>query len=331
MTIFAKHKLILLLSIFILCGEKSIATAQFPDLLIDGKDTVAIFSNPLEQYLDKKRKRTLCGEELEWTSTACYRGYQATWIIQNDSLLLLNIKHGCGDDSQKYFDLKKEFNTDKKVFAKWFTGQIRSPRGSLLRYFHDGYASIYEKEKFFSITKGKVNSEQEENYLIYDKNLLNPSIQFLSDTLYELILSNLNISLFQNISENEACGINIRFSSNGKIDSIYNEYTYDGESITEKYILAVAKQSLKNLPRLMKVTHKDYRPPRISLFFSGHCLKYPWDTQYGCPKSKKYSHEPAQVKKDTFINRNAIWTITIITIILSCGLVLFILYKRHKS
>lgn len=102
-------QLIVLLGISLL-SNKIFATAQYPDILIDGKDTVAIFSNPLERYLEKKQKRKFCGEKLSWTSTACYRGYQATWIILNDSLFLLNVRNGC--DSKEYFDLKKEFHTN---------------------------------------------------------------------------------------------------------------------------------------------------------------------------------------------------------------------------
>lgn len=258
------------------------ATAQLPDLLIDGNDTVAIFCNPLEQYLAKKDKREFCGEELCWTSTGCYRGYQAIWTIQNDSLFLLKVRIDDDPDNDKYFDLKKEFKTNKKVFANWFTGEIISPRGDLLQYIHFGYASIYEKEKRFYISNGNLDSLVNYNYIDYDINRLKPSVRFLSDTIKKIIISQIDKDKVKEFPDSLYCSINIRFNENGLIDSIYNGYTHDGLNIMEDYIYSLAKKALINLPPLMKVTHKKYHSPTISLMFSSHCVKYQGDKEKGC-------------------------------------------------
>lgn len=275
-----KYLILLLIGLFSYSLE-SFATAQYPDILIDGKDTVAIFSNPLEQYLEKKKDRILCGKILEWSSTACYRGYQATWIIKNDSLFLIEVRHGCGEKHSKRFNLKKEFGT-RKVFANWYTGNIYSPRGELLQYVHNGYASIYEKEKYISIHQGQVDSISFINNLIFDKDLLYPAEGFLSDTLRRKIMSNLDKDKVKEFPDSLFCSLNIRFNENGIIDSISNESTYDGINPMEDYIYRLALNSLKGLPALMKVTHKRYHPPLISIFFSAHCVKYPLDKKYGC-------------------------------------------------
>ncbi len=277
-----KKCLLILLIVFFVSNLRLFATTQYPDILVDGNDTVAIFCNPLEQYLDKKNKRKFCSEKLNWTSTACYRGYQAIWTIQNDSLFLLKVRIGCGESEDKYFDLKKEFKTDKKVFANWFTGEINSPRGDLLQYVHDGYASIFEKEKIFYLSNGKIDSLSNNNYLVYDINRLKPSTRFLSDTIRKIIISHIDKDKVKGFPDSLACSINIRFNENGLIDSIYNEWTYDGLDILEDYIYSVATKTLINLPPLMKVTHKRYYPPTIGIFFSGHCVKYPEDKEYGC-------------------------------------------------
>ena len=40
------------------------------------------------------------------------------------------------------------------IFAHWFTGEIRCPRGDRLHYVHGGYASIYEEDLFLEFHEG---------------------------------------------------------------------------------------------------------------------------------------------------------------------------------
>ena len=121
------------------------ATGQSGDILIYKGDTLIFFSNPLEDYFETKGERTINGYELTWTSTACYRGYLATWEMTDDSLYLVRLEKGCFNEASDYFDLSKEFGSNR-VFAHWFTGKTIAPKGKLLHYVHDGYESIYEKE-----------------------------------------------------------------------------------------------------------------------------------------------------------------------------------------
>ncbi|MCK5788954.1 MAG: hypothetical protein KAH32_08140, partial [Chlamydiia bacterium] len=46
------------------------------------------------------------------------------------------------------------FPGEDKVFASWFTGEIRVPNGDLLRYEHMGYMSVYEEDLFLAIENG---------------------------------------------------------------------------------------------------------------------------------------------------------------------------------
>lgn len=136
------------------------ATGQAGDRLIYKGDTLILYSNPLEQYLENKSERTINGYDLEWTSTACYRGYQATWEIANDSLFLIKIQKGCYGKDPEYFDLKEEFGT-VKVFAQWFTGKILAPSGKLIHYVHSGYNSFFEKELVFTFKEGHLTEQIE--------------------------------------------------------------------------------------------------------------------------------------------------------------------------
>jgi hypothetical protein len=163
------------------------ATGQVGDILIYQEDTLVLFSNPLEKYLDSKTNRTINGYELNMTSTACYRGYQATWEIINDSLFLTKIQIGCYGEDPKYFDLKKEFNT-MKVFASWLSGNIIAPKGQQIHYVHSDYESIYESEVVLSFQDGILT-----NQIIYDNSKSYKSIFTKNrDSLQNFIYKNID-------------------------------------------------------------------------------------------------------------------------------------------
>ncbi len=78
------------------------ATGQIPDLLVVGGDTLALFCNPLEGYFDAAHPRPDGMYGLG--STACYRGYQATFELRQDNLFLTAIRIGeRGDSALKYY------------------------------------------------------------------------------------------------------------------------------------------------------------------------------------------------------------------------------------
>ncbi len=154
-----KHILAIIFGLFV--WNSVFATGQVPDYLIMGKDTVAIFSNPLEQYFEKIGNRELVGFK-GCGSTACWRGYKAIWELKNDSLFLIAItschkREWCQDS--KDADLQKMFERDY-VFADWFTGTIMVPQGKRVQYFHMGYASIYERELHISFKNGLQTKER---------------------------------------------------------------------------------------------------------------------------------------------------------------------------
>jgi len=65
-------------------------TAQVPNkLILDGKE-VPLFGNPLDSWLEKNPpKPEFCHDEI--ISSNNWRGYQATWKISGDRLLLLEV------------------------------------------------------------------------------------------------------------------------------------------------------------------------------------------------------------------------------------------------
>lgn len=219
-------------------SEFGFATGQIPDYLIINKDTIAIFSNPLEQYLELTGKRELidfvgCG------STACWRGYKASWKLKNDSLFLIRITSCHNDCGLKIQDanLEKMFGTNE-VFAYWFNGKIVAPKGKLVQYIHMGYASIYEKELHFTFKNGlKTEQKLVSNKKITDK--INFQIKereiskVVQDTLFYYLIKNiqcdtLNTPWFNLCDDKYILTINKR----GKIKKTWIDY--ESETFREK-------------------------------------------------------------------------------------------------
>lgn len=151
----------------ILCMLPAIAhaTAQQPDVLIYKGKTYDLFANPLEGLYPNERKRPQFFVEPRVLTTGNWRGYVATWTIENNFLYLVKIKAwtcnrnltGC-----RKVEIRNVFGgryRNGKVRADWFSGDLLMPDGKMLQYVHMGYGSIYEREITLRVKSGKVVEE----------------------------------------------------------------------------------------------------------------------------------------------------------------------------
>ena len=123
-------------------------TAQIMERIkIEGHD-LQMATEPLRPYLNQVDKR----RELVSYSTACWRGYLGTWELIDDKLFLIDLEATIKNFNKVSVD--HFFPGEDKVFASWFTGEIRVPNGDLLRYEHMGYMSVYEEDLFLAIENG---------------------------------------------------------------------------------------------------------------------------------------------------------------------------------
>lgn len=151
------------LSVFLLVSG-AFATAQDPDVLVYNGEKKDLFSNPLEVFFEStKRKRPKFMIEPMTISSGNWRGYIATWEIENGRLYLREIEAwlcpGQNEAGCKKVTLQSIFPgkvRDGRVSAEWFTGELRIPDGEQLRYVHSGYASIYERDIVFDVSTGFV-------------------------------------------------------------------------------------------------------------------------------------------------------------------------------
>ncbi|MBL7765523.1 MAG: hypothetical protein JNJ58_05485 [Chitinophagaceae bacterium] len=156
--------------ILLICNLRIFATSQVPDLMVIGKDTFLMHTNPLEIYLDSIGNRDF-PDFKSGGSTDCWRGYQAIWRVENDSMFLEKIQSCHRDEGDVDANLEKMFG-DKlingKVYAYWFTGLIVLPHGRLKNYVHMGYGSTYSKYMLLEINKGQFQQELKFNKRQYE-------------------------------------------------------------------------------------------------------------------------------------------------------------------
>ena len=120
------------------------------DLLYEGKQQ-SMCSTPLGDCLTKNgiflplRSRT----------TACNRNYIGKWEITDNRLYLIGIDAKLRDGTPVSVATIFPDSPDR-VFASWYTGTLRIPQGDRIKYFHGGFASVYERDLFLDITEGVV-------------------------------------------------------------------------------------------------------------------------------------------------------------------------------
>src|SRR5690606_11465040 len=110
-------------------------------------------TEPLSQYL---RKRFFLFEK---KSTACWRGYFGKWEIKENKLYLIHLEANVRRKGMVGLDYL--FEGKDEVFANWFSGDIRIPKGEIMVYVHMGYDTIYEGELILTFEDGILIDEKE--------------------------------------------------------------------------------------------------------------------------------------------------------------------------
>jgi hypothetical protein len=162
-----KSKLILILSTLCLY-ELAWSTPQIPEKIIINGKKHKLLSTPLEPLrrdsssinLPYFPKYFADSDSTYLTSSGNWRGYIATWKIENDSLFLVKIEDYNSDKTADLSDIFNEQYINGKVMASWYTGDLRVADGALLNYIHMGFMSTYEKETVIEVERGIIISIQ---------------------------------------------------------------------------------------------------------------------------------------------------------------------------
>lgn len=129
-------------------------TAQIPEKLLLNGTTLTLCSKPLASYF-----ATHGEPDFAVNCTALWRGYVGTWEIRDARLFLVGIEaefqNGTPVSLASLFPGEAE-----RIFARWFTGKLRCPRGGELEYVHMGYGSVYEEDLLLQIEQGNLVGQE---------------------------------------------------------------------------------------------------------------------------------------------------------------------------
>ena len=121
-------KLLISLILFISTINLVYSTEQKADFLIIGNDTIYLKSFPLEDL--KFHIRPFKYGYFDFPSTACWRGYQATWKVIDNKLFLIEIAKA--DSTYEKLDIENYFRINNYlpqiinglIYADWFSADL---------------------------------------------------------------------------------------------------------------------------------------------------------------------------------------------------------------
>lgn len=126
-------------------------TAQSPERIVYMGKRLSMCTEPLEDYFSKGGIRP----NLRRSSTALWRRYIGSWEIVDDRLYLTGLDGWLEDGTRVTAGMIFPGFPDK-VFAQWYSGQLRIPEGELRKYVHMGYGSTYERDLLLEVRDGVV-------------------------------------------------------------------------------------------------------------------------------------------------------------------------------
>lgn len=161
-----------LVAFFYVSLSSAVATEQIGELLDFEGAQYRMYSAPLEDYLKKLPERPSIFKQ--GISTANWKGYFGHWKVENGNLYLVKVTIDYHDRSVKVGELESVDGEvplkslfpgrpiSGPVLADWFTGELVVPTGKELRQL--GFGTLYEKELFFKVEKGRVIMKTDLNY-----------------------------------------------------------------------------------------------------------------------------------------------------------------------
>lgn len=135
-------------------------TAQAHEKLIYEGEVHGMCTEPLSDFVNQGGKLP---HFLEYCS-ALWRGYIGTWEVAGKRLYLVGVDGTLlGGKQASLEDLFPGY--PDRVFAHWFSGEVRLPKGELVNYVHMGYGSTFERDLFLYFKKGCLTGvEEKQNY-----------------------------------------------------------------------------------------------------------------------------------------------------------------------
>jgi hypothetical protein len=130
-------------------------TAQICDKIIIEDQEHRLYCEPLESFWNEYNPKP----DFVPLHTGCWRGYLASWKVEGSKLYLTGI-----ETENENLKMEKVFPVKQaSIFADWFTGELRIPKGEMLQYVHMFYQSKFESDLFLLVDNGIILKEQVRN------------------------------------------------------------------------------------------------------------------------------------------------------------------------
>ena len=190
------------------------ATSQFPDRLILNNDNKPLCTNPLYSFFNNpennEKYNAILSKYDVVTSTACWRGYIATFEIIDSALYIVDLTIEIAaesTDKQKIFQttdisiFQELFESDEPFLCNFYSGILIVPQGKMIKYVHGGYLSEYERYILIKITDGKVKNKGEYSLQEYKDKKDKAFEVFYKSDKYEDCWNRIKKSFADSISE----------------------------------------------------------------------------------------------------------------------------------
>lgn len=135
------------------------ATAQIPDGISYEGQGHALYSQPIHALLRARPELQARVERyIGPRCSASWSGLRAEWAVEDDRLYLVRLEANPCDREPDRIPLRKlgARRGETRLFAEWFSGELRLPQGEELEYVHMGFESVYERDLFLTIEKGRL-------------------------------------------------------------------------------------------------------------------------------------------------------------------------------
>ena len=133
-------------------------TAQFRESLTYQGELLPMCTEPFGDYL---QLIGLVGHHWPFTMphTALWRGYTGSWEVTDGRLYLVKLDGSLAEGGRA--TLRTYFPHEHgRVFAHWYSGEVRIEKGERLHYRHMGYQSVYEQNLFLDFKRGILTGER---------------------------------------------------------------------------------------------------------------------------------------------------------------------------
>lgn len=123
-------------------------TAQVREIIVYEEQEYRMEEYPLADHIRKM------GNEINYDNmtSACWRGYIGDWEIILNKLYLTGLSNMTGSGYK--FSMKTLFPGQEKVFAEWYSGELRIPRGEMIENNYRKHIYVYEEDLFLEIENG---------------------------------------------------------------------------------------------------------------------------------------------------------------------------------